>query len=53
MLNTDQHRLDQELAQVIASLPETVTHTDDLHINQIAVYDPEFRKWNFAAREEE
>ena len=49
----DQHRLDQELAQAIASLPETVTHTDDLHINQIAVYDPEFRQWNFAAREEE
>jgi hypothetical protein len=49
----DQHRLDKELAQAIASLPETVAHTDDLPINQIAIYDPEFRQWNFAAREDE
>lgn len=49
----DQQRLDKELAQAIASLPETVVHTDDLNIDQVALYDPEFRQWNFAALDDE
>lgn len=49
----DQDRLNKELAQAIASLPETVVHTDDLNIDQIALYDPEFRQWHFAAMEDE
>lgn len=49
----DQDRLNKELAQAIASLPETIMHTDDLNIDQVALYDPEFRQWHFAAMEDE
>ncbi|PFH09733.1 hypothetical protein BCF11_2135 [Collimonas sp. PA-H2] len=49
----NQHHLDKELAQAITSLPETVAYTDDLNIDQVALYDPEFRQWNFAALEDE
>lgn len=49
----DEDCLNVELAQAIARIPDTVVYTEDLKINQVAMYDPEFKQWHFVSLDDE
>lgn len=45
--------LHKEVAWAIASIPEQVTYSDGLDINQVAMYDPEYKQWHFVSLDNE